>query len=65
MSNHPHRRAKPKNGQPIRFAIRDAVSGKMVRRPDGTPVYIMAYTPKAARHQCKAMHDGQIIAEAV
>ena len=65
MSNHPFRKAKIKNGQLIRFAIRDAVSGKMVRRSDGSPLYVMAYTPKAARHQSKGMHDGQIVAEAV
>jgi hypothetical protein len=51
MTNHPHRKAKVKNGQPIRFAIRDASTGKMVRNGHGEPVYIMAYTAKAAKRR--------------
>jgi hypothetical protein len=62
MTNHPHRKAKVK---PIRFAIRDASTGKMVRNGHGEPVYIMAYTAKAAKHQAKPLHDRQVIAEPV
>lgn len=62
MSNHPSRR-KPRNGQPIRFIIRYADNGQTVRI-GGNPLYVKAYTAKAAKHQAKPMVKSPIVAEA-
>jgi dCMP deaminase len=49
-------KTKEKNGQLIRFAVRCAITGKAIRNREGLPVQVMAYTPKAAKHQAKGMH---------
>lgn len=56
---------KARNGQPIRFAVKDAVTGRAIRDDDGNRVQIVAFTQKSAKLQAKQTYGAQVIVEAL
>jgi hypothetical protein len=54
---------KQKVGELVRFILRDPENREVVRDISGKAVTETAYTPKAAKHQAKAMFGQTMILE--
>ena len=55
---------KDKPSQPLKsFRVRGLTDHALRRLPDGKPVVIQAYTPKAAKHRAKAMCGANVSVE--
>lgn len=55
--------SKNKRGRMLRWRIRHGVSHAIMRDEQGTPIIILAYTARSAKHQAKAMLGCAVIVE--